>query len=78
MILRVERRNCARMAQVMLKQVIIFDEEKSLADFQGTLKEFEMMLLKKRLDEFGGNKSLVAESLGVSVRWVQMKIKEIE
>ena len=57
---------------------IIFDEEKSLAEFQGTLKEFEMMLLKKRLDEFGGNKSLVAESLGVSVRWVQMKIKEIE
>ena len=57
---------------------IIFDEEKSLSEFQGTLKEFEMMLLKKRLDEFGGNKSLVAESLGVSVRWVQMKIKEIE
>lgn len=57
---------------------IIFDEEKSVSDFQGTLKDFEIMLMKRRLSEFGGNKSLAAKSLGVSVRWVQMKIKELE
>jgi transcriptional regulator with PAS, ATPase and Fis domain len=47
-------------------------------DFKGTLRDFEMMLLKKRLEEFNGNRTLTAKSLGVSVRWIQMKLKEME
>ena len=47
-------------------------------DFQGTLKDFELQLLKKRLKQFSGNRTNAAKSLGVSVRWVQNKIKELE
>ncbi len=57
---------------------IIFEEEKDLEDFSGTLKEFEKKILLKRLKEFDGNKTLTAKSLGVSVRWIQLKMKEIE
>jgi Nif-specific regulatory protein len=44
----------------------------------GTLQEFEKRLLKQRLDEYGGNRTQTAKSLGVSVRWVQKKLKEME
>ena len=53
-------------------------EDKQNDNFHGSLKDFEVQLLKKRLDEFDGNRTRAAESLGVSVRWVQMKLKEIE
>ncbi|MBS4027102.1 MAG: sigma 54-interacting transcriptional regulator [Ignavibacteriales bacterium] len=55
---------------------IILEERKDALDFQGTLEEFEMRLLKKRLEEFNGNKTQTAASLGVSVRWIQLKLKE--
>jgi Nif-specific regulatory protein len=57
---------------------IILEEDKNIEGFNGTLKEFEKLILKRRLDECGGNRTLVAKSLGVSVRWVQSKIKEME
>ena len=60
----------------LLPEHIVIDEESEEAAFQGTLKEFEKLLLKKRLEEFNGNRTLAARSLGVSVRWVQLKIKE--
>ncbi len=53
-------------------------EDKQNDNFHGSLKDLEVQLLKKRLDEFDGNRTRAAESLGVSVRWVQMKLKEIE
>ena len=53
-------------------------EDSSVADnFKGTLQEYEMLLLKKRLDEFNGNRTLTAKSLDVSVRWIQLKLKEM-
>ena len=55
---------------------IILDEESEETGFHGTLKEFEKILLKKRLEEYNSNRTLAARSLGVSVRWVQLKIKE--
>lgn len=55
---------------------LIFENEKDLTQFTGTLEDFERLLLKKRLEEFNGNRTLTAQSLGVSVRWVQMKLKE--
>lgn len=42
-----------------------------------TLEEIVFSILKNRLDHFKGNRSLTAESLGVSRRWVYMKLKEI-
>lgn len=56
---------------------IILEADNVLDDFNGTLKEFEIFLLRKRLAEFDGNNNLVAKSLGVSLRWIQMKLKEM-
>ena len=53
-------------------------EEEELESSAGSLKEFENKLLKKRMEEFGANKKMVAKSLGVSVRWIQLKLKEWE
>ena len=43
-----------------------------------TLKEIENAILIKRLALNQGHKLNTAKSLGVSVRWVQMRLKEIE
>jgi len=56
---------------------IIIEEEDSNKNFSGTLKEYEIELLKDRLKQLDGNRTLTAESLGVSVRWIQLKLKEI-
>lgn len=57
---------------------IIIDENEEILNFNGTLAKFEKLLLMKRLKEFGGNRTQAAKSLGVSVRWIQLKLKEIE
>lgn len=57
---------------------IIWDDEGSDISMDGTLKEVEIKLLADRLKRFDGNRTLAAKSLGVSVRWVQLKIKEFE
>ncbi len=62
---------------ILQPEHIIIDDEESLIDFRGTLEDFEKLLLLKRLKEYNGNRTQTAKSLGVSVRWVQMKLKEI-
>lgn len=57
---------------------IVLEEESEEVKFSGTLKEFEKLLLKQRLKEFDSNRTTTAKSLGVSVRWVQLKLKEID
>ena len=57
---------------------IIIDEDSNEMEFGGTLRDFEKMLLIKRLKEYNSNRTATAKSLGVSVRWVQLKLKEIE
>ena len=57
---------------------IILEDDESLLNFSGTLKEFEILLLKKRLEQFDDNRTQTAKSLGVSVRWVQLKLKELD
>ncbi|MCX8056485.1 MAG: sigma 54-interacting transcriptional regulator [Ignavibacteria bacterium] len=64
-------------SNILLPEHIVIDEEESLLDFRGTLEDFEKLLLLKRLKEYNGNRTQTAKSLGVSVRWVQMKLKEI-
>lgn len=61
----------------ILPEHIVIEEESEDSDLKGTLKEIEKAILKRRLQEYDGNRTLVAKSLGVSVRWVQLKIKEI-
>ena len=62
----------------ILPQHIAIEEENGISDFKGQLKEYERLILKKRLEEFNGNRTLTAKSLGVSVRWIQLKLKEME
>ncbi len=59
---------------------IILDDDNSDDPkyFSGTLKELEKKLLLQRLQKYDGNRTLTAKSLGVSVRWVQLKLKEME
>jgi Nif-specific regulatory protein len=63
---------------VITAEQITIEETENLAEFRGLLEDFEILLLKKRLKEFNDNRTLAAKSLGVSVRWVQMKLKEIK
>lgn len=63
--------------QKILAEHIIIDEEESPEKFEGKLKDFEKLLLLKRLEKFDGNRTKTAESLGVSVRWIQLKLKEM-
>jgi Nif-specific regulatory protein len=64
----------------LLPEHIIIEDESSGEDikFTGTLKEFEKLLLMKRLEEFDQNRTQAAKSLGVSVRWVQLKLKAMD
>ncbi len=64
--------------QRILPEHIVLDEEESPEKFNGTLRDFEKLLLLKRLEKFNGNRTQAARSLGVSVRWIQLKLKEIE
>ncbi len=57
---------------------IVIEEGQNLIDFKGTLEDFQILLLNKRLKQFDDNRTLTAKSLGVSVRWVQMKLKDME
>jgi Nif-specific regulatory protein len=63
-------------SHIIKKRDLIFEDEKDLWKFSGTLKDFEKHLLVSRLKEYKGNRSLTAESLGVSVRWIQLKVQE--
>jgi Nif-specific regulatory protein len=57
---------------------IIIEENENNLNFNGTIDDFVKQLLLKRLEEHNGNRSQTAESLGVSVRWVQLKLKQMD
>lgn len=57
---------------IILEEADIVENQEEL-----TLKEFEKQLLVKRLEKYKGNRTLTSKSLGVSVRWIQLKLKEI-
>ena len=60
----------------LLPEHVLFEENEN-SDFSGSLEDYAKLLLQKRLKEFAGNRTLAAKSLGVSVRWVQLKLKEM-
>src|SRR3989339_93445 len=61
----------------LLPEHIVLEEDSKDANFMGTLRDFEKVLLLKRLKMYNENRTLTAKSLGVSVRWVQLKLKEM-
>jgi len=63
---------------VIAKDHIYLEDNDKDLESSRTLKELEKKILLERLKEFYDNKTHTAKSLGVSVRWIQKKIKEIE
>ncbi len=61
----------------LLPEHVIMEEDSNDANFMGTLRDFEKILLLKRLKMYNDNRTTTAKSLGVSVRWVQLKLKEM-
>jgi DNA-binding NtrC family response regulator len=61
----------------LLPEHVVVEEDSDDSNFSGTLREFEKILLLKRLKMFDANRTATAKSLGVSVRWVQLKLKEM-
>lgn len=59
------------------EHIILEDDSDTLDQYMGTLKDLEKSVLLKRLNKFEGNRTATAKSLGVSVRWIQLKLKEI-
>jgi Nif-specific regulatory protein len=41
-----------------------------------SLEEMERQLIESTLEELGGNRRRTAEKLGVSLRWLQYRLKE--
>ncbi|MBP1648385.1 MAG: Bacterial regulatory protein, Fis family, partial [Bacteroidetes bacterium] len=41
-----------------------------------TLADFERQIIETTLTEMGGNRTRTAERLGVSLRWLQYRLKE--
>ena len=65
-------------ANAILPEHIILEESNEVDENDDmTLKEFEKILLLKRLEKNKGNRTLTAKSLGVYVRWIQLKLKVI-
>jgi Nif-specific regulatory protein len=63
--------------KIQLDHIILEEQDETVECREGTLKEIETLILRNRLKNFNGNRTLTAQSLGVSVRWVQIKIKEL-
>ena len=55
---------------------VILEQDEEISHFTGSLEEFEKLLLFKRLQRYNGNRTATAKSLDVSVRWIQLKLKE--
>ena len=63
--------------KIKMEHIILEELDDNVECREGTLKEIETLILKNRLKKYNENRTLTAQSLGVSVRWVQIKIKEL-
>jgi len=62
----------------LTKEDFMFDagDHAAIARSASTLAEFERQIIEGTLAEMGGNRTRTAEKLGVSVRWLQYRLKE--
>ena len=62
----------------LTKDDFLFDssDQSALQKSAVTLADFERQLIETTLAEMGGNRTRTAEKLGVSLRWLQYRIKE--
>jgi len=65
-------------AKILEDHIVLEKENESIGVHTKTLKEIENSILLKRMALNQGNKTKTAKSLGVSIRWIQMRLKEIE
>ncbi|MBK7105397.1 MAG: sigma 54-interacting transcriptional regulator [Ignavibacteriae bacterium] len=63
---------------ILGEEHIALENEANDISNKSTLRELEKKILLDRLNEFQGNKTLAAKSLDVSVRWIQLKMKEFK
>jgi DNA-binding NtrC family response regulator len=61
-----------RVSDLQLERV----RERDLLESGLTLEEFERRLVERTLREMGNNRTKTAEKLGVSLRWLQYRLKE--
>ncbi|MCL5035271.1 MAG: sigma-54-dependent Fis family transcriptional regulator [Bacteroidetes bacterium] len=79
-----ELQNVIERAVVLSKNEELTEEDLRLQQYSEeellwsglTLEEFERKLVEKTLAETGGNRTRTAEKLGVSLRWLQYRLKE--
>lgn len=64
--------------KILAEHIVLEKQNESIGVHTKTLKEIENAILIKRLALNQGHKLNTAKSLGVSLRWVQMRLKEIE
>jgi Nif-specific regulatory protein len=62
----------------LVREDFLFDsaDSSALQKNSMTLDDFERQLIETTLEEMGGNRTRTAERLGVSLRWLQYRIKE--
>lgn len=63
---------------VLKPELLMLEEQNNEDQFSGSLKEIERIVLRQRLEKFENNRTKTAESLGVSIRWVQLRLKEMQ
>ncbi len=74
----IQRALISRTGDTISAENIIIDDHPEQNIFTGTIAEIELAVLKKRIEQFEGNKTLAAKSLGVSRKWVYLKLNESE
>jgi Nif-specific regulatory protein len=55
---------------------LFLEVKENSASSEGTLGDFERQIVEATLNRFGGNRKQTAQQLGVSLRWLQYKLKE--
>lgn len=63
--------------KILPGHIVLETEPEGLNVNSNTLKEIENSVLLQRLKIFNENRTQTAQSLGVSVRWIQLRLKEL-